>query len=83
MDLPKYVRTITGNALYYDRVVPKRLHSLTPDRRIRIPLGIDASSPLKAIQRAALYAQEEYDARVTLLASPCSTLLTCRCFRTT
>ena len=57
MDLPKYVRTITGNALYYDRVVPKRLHHLTPDRRIRIPLGMDASLPLKAIQRAALDAQ--------------------------
>ncbi|MDA9799043.1 hypothetical protein N9C39_09885 [Luminiphilus sp.] len=69
MDLPKYVRTITGNALYYDRVVPKRLHQLTPDRRIRIPLGIDASSPLKAIQRAALDAQEEFDARITLLDS--------------
>ena len=69
MDLPKYVRTMAGNALYYDRVVPKRLYSLTPDRRIRIPLGIDASSPLKAIQRAALDAQEEYDARITLLDS--------------
>lgn len=69
MDLPKYVRTITGNALYYDRVVPKKLHHLTPDRRIRIPLGIDASSPLKAIQRAALDAQEEFDARITLLDS--------------
>ena len=69
MDLPKYVRTITGNALYYDRVVPKRLHHLTSDRRIRIPLGIGASSPLKAIQRAALDAQEEFDARITLLDS--------------
>ncbi|MDA9941815.1 hypothetical protein N9C62_04335 [Luminiphilus sp.] len=69
MDLPKYIRTMAGSALYYDRGVPTRLYSLTPDRRIRIPLGIVASSPLKAIQRAALDAQEEFDARITLLDS--------------
>ena len=69
MVLPKYVRTITGKALYYGRVVLKRLHHLTPDRRIRIPLGIYASSPLKAIRRAAPDVQAECDARITLLDS--------------
>ena len=67
MDLPKYVRAIKGNALYYDRVVPTRLHSLTPERRIRIPLGLHSDAPPKTIERAAIDAAEEYDARITLL----------------
>ena len=64
MDYPQYVRPIGGNALYYDRVIPKRLHSLTSERRIRIPLGLDSDSPQKAVQRATLDAQEEYESRI-------------------
>jgi hypothetical protein len=69
MDYPQYVRPIGGNALYYDRVIPKRLHSLTSERRIRIPLGLDSDSPQKAVQRATLDAQEEYESRIALLDS--------------
>ena len=68
-DLPKYVRSENADALYYVRTVPTRLHHLTTERKIRIPLGMGASSPLKSIQRAALDAQEEFDARITLLDS--------------
>ena len=67
MDLPKYVRTMKGNALYFDRAVPTRLHSLTPERRIRIPLGLQSDAAPKTIERAALDAAEEYDARIALL----------------
>lgn len=67
MDLPKYVRTMKGNALYYDRAVPTRLHGLSTERRIRIPLGLQSDAPPKTIERAALDASEEYDARIALL----------------
>lgn len=68
-DYPKYVRPIGGNALYYDRVIPKRLHSLTPERKIRIPLGLTSDDPDKAIQRATLDAAEEFESRIALLDS--------------
>ena len=75
-DFPQYVRPIGGTALYYDRVVPTRLHSLTSERRIRIPLGLDSDAPMKAIQRASLDAQEEYESRIALLESSSAELLT-------
>lgn len=74
-DFPQYVRPIGGNALYYDRVIPKRLHSLTSERRIRIPLGLDSDAPQKSIQRSTLDAQEEYEARIALLDSSSPDLL--------
>ena len=76
MDLPKYVRTMKGNALYYDRAVPTRLHGLSTERRIRIPLGLQSDAPPKTIERAALDAAEEYDARLELLDSSSPELLT-------
>ena len=68
-DFPKYVRSGNAGALYNVRTVPTRLHRLTTERKFRIPLGLDASSPLKSIRRAALDSQEEFDARITLLDS--------------
>ena len=74
--LPKYVRPDNGTALYYVRYVPKRLHGLTSERKIRIPLGLDSDAPLKAVQRASLDAQEEFEARMALLDSSSSEMLT-------
>ena len=65
-----------GTALYYVRYVPKRLHGLTSERKIRIPLGLDSDAPLKAVQRAVLDAQEEFEARMALLESSSSEMLT-------
>jgi len=76
MDFPKYVRPIGGNALYYDRVIPKRLHALTSERKIRIPLNLDSDAPLKAIQRASLDASEEFESRIALLDSSSAETLT-------
>lgn len=74
--LPKYVRPDNGVALYYVRYVPKRLHSLTSERKIRIPLGLDQDAPQKAIQRATLDAAEEFEARIALIDSSSADLLT-------
>ena len=76
MAYPKYVRPIGGTALYYDRVIPIRLHSLTPERKIRIPLGLTSDDSVKAIQRAALDSQEEYESRTVLLDSSSPEMLT-------
>ena len=68
-DLPKYVRTENADALYYVRTVPTRLQSLTPERKIRIPLDCTRSSPTKAILEATGRAAEECEARMKLIES--------------
>ena len=64
MDLSKYVRTITGNALYYDRVVPKRPHHPTPYTPHPIPPAAPPAVASSACAPQVFY--ELFRARATL-----------------
>ena len=67
MALPKYVRTIGGTNLYYDRGVPKKLWDFTTQRRIRIPLDVTASDSMRAIFEATGRASDSYDRQLRVI----------------